>query len=74
MVATITQHTDHNASVLSTADHLDCLLSIMDLQDSIVDYDFPRISDLGRKMISTQQQLSYQQKTRDNGCLPMGLA
>ena len=65
---------DLDSSFSSTSDNLQCLMSIMNMQDSVHDGLFPRTLELGKKLISTQQQYLYQQKTRDNGCLPLGIA
>ena len=58
----------------STFNNIENLLSVLDKHDEIHNQIFPKTLELAKKLINTQQQLQYQQLTRENGCLPMGIA
>ena len=50
---------------------LDTLLYYLDIYDGTIAAD---IENIGLKMINTDAQLKYQKSTRDNGCIPQGIA
>ena len=61
-------------NVHSTYSNIEELFCNIQKLDNIHDNILPQTQALANKMINTQQQLNYQMKTRENKCLPLGIA